>query len=98
MLLNVALSNPSGFSLSRILRNALTGAFVCTQPRALSRSITCSSVNKAMVLSRLSLLVVQQAEHSLGDDVVLHFGGAGEDRHGLVGEEGPRSVDLFLLE
>ncbi len=52
MLLNVASSNPFGFSLSRILRNALIGAFDFTQPRALSRSITCSSVNNAMVLSR----------------------------------------------
>ena len=51
MLLKVASSKPFGFSLSRIFRNALIGAFDFTQPRARSRSMTCSSVNNDMVLS-----------------------------------------------
>ncbi|RYZ32730.1 MAG: hypothetical protein EOP49_37115, partial [Sphingobacteriales bacterium] len=54
MLLNVASSKPFAFSLSRILRKALTGEFDCAQPFALSRSMICSSVKSVVMLSLFS--------------------------------------------
>ena len=42
--------------------------------------------------------MVQQSKHALGDDVVLNFGRAGEDRHGLVAEERPGGVELHIGE
>src|SRR5215510_2485349 len=96
MPLTIAGSSRVGLLPSRSLRSALTGAFCLTKPLALSRSMRCSSVSRAMAL--FPLLMVEQAKHALGDDVVLDLGGAAEDRHRLVTEEGAGRFELRLRE
>src|SRR5436309_15169924 len=95
MALKVFGSKPSAPPPSRRARNALTGALCWTQLLALSRSMVCSSVKIAMASSRTSLMI-EEAEHALGDDVVLHFARAAEDRHCLVAQESARRVELGL--
>src|SRR5882672_9986733 len=97
---HAARSKPSALPLSRILRNAVTGDFSDTHDFAPSRIIVCSSFKTAIVLTpvRLRLLMIEEAKDALGDDVVLDFLAAAEDRRGLAAEPAAYGVELVAGE
>src|SRR5215469_8092216 len=89
-----ARSKPSALPLSRSLRNAATGDFSCVHALEASRSIVCSSVRTAIDRVPSKLLMIEQAEHPLGNDVEIDLAGAAFDGVGFGAQHGAHRHDL----